>query len=128
MIRIDNATGPSSRHVNGEYEPTNEQRGGFPVFKKKGDDDVWLEYCDSAWFVCSTEHRGTAHGWAFVDIERPCLPHDVNYIGSWQLLVNSFYKPVPQLLVTLLHPVPKHVDDLIQRAQRAYDTEVRVFR
>ena len=127
MVRLLNAKGPNARRIDGIYEPIEEQRDGLPVYKKKGDSDTWLEYWGSKWIVHTTEYRGTDTGFAYVSVDRPCLPHDDTIIGSWQLFMNGAYEAAPQLLVTLLSAVPQHVADLLQRAQLAHDREVDIL-
>ena len=43
-VDVRGATGPSASSINGVYEPTNEICGGWPVYRKQGDPDKWLEY------------------------------------------------------------------------------------
>lgn len=43
-VDVRGATGPSATSINGVYEPTNEICGGWPVYRKQGDPDKWLEY------------------------------------------------------------------------------------
>lgn len=43
-VDIRGALGPSASSINGIYEPTNEVCGGWPVYRKHGDPDKWLEY------------------------------------------------------------------------------------
>ena len=53
-VDIRGTFGPSASSINGIYEPTPEVCGGWPVYRKQGDPDKWLEYivatnewCDS---------------------------------------------------------------------------------
>ena len=43
-VDIRGATGPYASKVNGIYEPTDELCGGWPVYRKRGGPDIWLEY------------------------------------------------------------------------------------
>ena len=43
-VDIRGATGPNASLVNGVYEPTKEICGGWPVYRKRGGPDIWLEY------------------------------------------------------------------------------------
>ena len=43
-VDIRGTFGPSASSINGIYEPTPEVCGGWPVYRKQGDHDKWLEY------------------------------------------------------------------------------------
>ena len=43
-VDVRGAYGPSATSINGVYEPTSEVCGGWPVYRKQGDPDKWLEY------------------------------------------------------------------------------------
>ena len=41
-------TGFYSDMINGDYEPGNEYRGGFPVYRKSGSDKIVLDYDENS--------------------------------------------------------------------------------
>ena len=49
-------TGYYADMINGEYEPVNHFRGGFPVYRKIGNDAVVLEFDE------------TSHDWNFREV------------------------------------------------------------
>ena len=85
---LDNVTGPHALNVNGIYEPTDEMCGTLTVFRKKGNDDQWLEYHRSKWRVRKTSSRGTDKCTAWIVAERPCLPQDCT-AGLWHVDMNT---------------------------------------
>jgi hypothetical protein len=64
-VDIRGSFGPSASSINGIYEPTTEVSGGWPVYRKQGDPDKWLEYivATGEWYVKPTADRGRAEGW-----------------------------------------------------------------
>ena len=52
-VGIRGATGPYASTINGAYEPTKEICGDWPVYRKQGDPDIWLEYTAAANLVSS---------------------------------------------------------------------------
>lgn len=40
---LHGATGKSEGRFNGRFEPSDEVQNGFPVYRKNGDPDTWLE-------------------------------------------------------------------------------------
>ena len=55
-VDIRGATGPNASTINGAYEPTKEICGGWPVYRKQGDPDIWLEYTEANNLVSSVFH------------------------------------------------------------------------
>ena len=55
-VDVRGANGPSASSINGVYEPSNEICGGWPVYRKQGDPDKWLEY-----IVATNEVRTIFH-------------------------------------------------------------------
>ncbi len=68
--------GPSATSINGVYEPTSEVWGGWPVYRKQGDPDKWLEYivATNEWYVKPTTDRGRAEGWMCLSSDPPTRP------------------------------------------------------
>jgi hypothetical protein len=75
-VDVRGATGPSASSINGVYEPTNEICGGWPVYRKQGDPDKWLEYivATNEWYVKPTADRGRAEGWMCLASDPPTRP------------------------------------------------------
>jgi hypothetical protein len=75
-VDIRGAHGPSASSINGVYEPTTEVCGGWPVYRKQGDPDKWLEYivATNEWYVKPTADRGRAEGWMCLASDPPTRP------------------------------------------------------
>ena len=75
-VDIRGAYGPSATSINGIYEPTSEICGGWPVYRKQGDPDKWLEYivATNEWYVKPTADRGRAEGWMCLASDPPARP------------------------------------------------------
>lgn len=75
-VDIRGAYGPSASSINGIYEPTGEVCGGWPVYRKQGDPDKWLEYivATNEWYVKPTADRGRAEGWMCLASDPPTRP------------------------------------------------------
>ena len=75
-VDIRGAYGPSASSINGIYEPTSEICGGWPVYRKQGDPDKWLEYivATNEWYVKPTADRGRAEGWMCLASDPPTKP------------------------------------------------------
>ena len=58
-VDIRGAIGDNASTINGAYEPTKEICGGWPVFRKQGDPDIWLEYAVATNEVSSILRRLT---------------------------------------------------------------------
>jgi hypothetical protein len=75
-VRISGATGPSGPSINGIYEPTEEICGGWPVYRKKDDNEKWLEYivASNEWYVKPTADKGKPEGWMCISSDPPTRP------------------------------------------------------
>lgn len=75
-VFINGATGPSGPCINGIYEPTDEICGGWPVYRKKDDNEKWLEYivATNEWYVKPTTDKGKAEGWMCIASDPPTRP------------------------------------------------------
>ena len=75
-VDIRGSRGPSAASINGVYIPTNEICGGWPVYRKEGDSDKWLEFIvsTSEWYVKPTADRGRAEGWMCLSADPPNRP------------------------------------------------------
>jgi len=75
-VDIRGAQGPSASSINGVYEPTDEICGGWPVYRKHGDNEKWLEHhaATNEWYVKPTADRNRAEGWMCLASDPPCRP------------------------------------------------------
>jgi len=84
-VDIRGATGPRGGGLNGVFEPSDEMKGGWPVYRKRDDGEWWLEYdaCPQKWMIRPTSCRGTTRGRAYI----LCDPHTrpENAKGVWRL-------------------------------------------
>ena len=55
-VDIRGAIGDNASTINGAYEPTKEICGGWPVYRKQGDQNKWLEYIVATNNVSSILH------------------------------------------------------------------------
>ena len=124
-ICISNVTGPHAIKVNGVYELTDEVCSGLPVFQKKTESDIWVEYSESRWRVLSTPYRGTTSCYVNFASGRPCLPQDC--VGEWRVDMSNGFEFVSAVTVTLLSALPSHLQTAIEEAQLLYDNEVSSY-
>jgi hypothetical protein len=72
-VQLIGATGSNAAYINGIFDPTlpPEFHDGHLTYRKRGDQDKWLEYhgATKLWLVTSTENKGTGNGWAFIGSE-----------------------------------------------------------
>jgi hypothetical protein len=75
-IDIRGAKGPNAVTINGVYEPTDEFCNDWPVYRKRGDSNKWLEFFDasSKWYIKATTDKGRARGWMRLTASPPCRP------------------------------------------------------
>ena len=62
-FKISGATGKSQARVNGTFEPTIETQNGFPIYRKKGDEETWIEVVFKSvsgwrWYLKPTANKG----------------------------------------------------------------------
>jgi hypothetical protein len=74
VIFISGATGPFSSGINGPYDRTAENRGGYNVFAKRGDGSVCMEHHEGSWKVRHISNKGGAH--ALARVSGFCLLED----------------------------------------------------
>ena len=58
-IDIRGAKGTNAVTINGIYEPTEEHCSGWPVYRKRGDANKWLEYFvgSNKWYIKATTDK-----------------------------------------------------------------------
>lgn len=84
-LDIRGATGPRGGGLNGVFDPTDEMRGGWPVYLKRDDGEWWLEYdaCPQKWMIRPTACRGTTRGRAYILCDPHTRPERAK--GVWRL-------------------------------------------
>ena len=86
--KIINAIGVSGAKLNGVYEFTGEYSGGFPVYQKQEDVDLWLIYFlpQHQWLIQHTSDLGTNKGvLAYINCNPPELPERIKNGQQWKL-------------------------------------------
>jgi hypothetical protein len=83
-ILIHNISGENAGIINGVYLVTSETSCGWPVFHKRDDPDIFLEFrsTTSSWGIRSSEGRGTNRSFAYAAVKDAILPHLLDV--SWR--------------------------------------------
>jgi hypothetical protein len=94
-VQLIGATGSNAAYINGTFDPTSppELHDGHLTYRKRGDQDLWLEYHGpkKQWIVTTTVQKGTSSGWAWIGSELrvdQCLSGMTFLLSS---LVHSFH-------------------------------------
>lgn len=71
-IDIRGAKGPNAVTINGVYEPTHEVCNGWTVYRKRNDNNKWLEFFDASkkWYIKATTDKGRARGLITIQPEK----------------------------------------------------------
>ena len=77
-VDIRGARGPNAVTINGVYDPTDEVCNDWPVYKKRGDANKWLEFFDtsSKWYIKATTDKGRPRGWMRLTANPPKRPEE----------------------------------------------------
>jgi len=77
-VDIRGARGPNAVTINGIYDPTDEVCNDWPVYKKRGDPNKWLEFFDtsSKWYIKATTDKGRPRGWMRLTANPPKRPEE----------------------------------------------------
>ena len=102
MVHLKGATGSNAYKIDGLYVPTEELVGNASVYRKVGDDDVWISYHVQSrkWILGSTENKGTGGGCAFAEIYPP-RPLEDCPIDCWEMYVPESKEWVKQPTMTV---------------------------
>jgi hypothetical protein len=69
-VQLIGATGSNAAKINGVFDPTlpPELHDGHLTYRKRGDEDWWLEYygAKKIWVVHHTAQKGTGDGCAWI--------------------------------------------------------------
>jgi hypothetical protein len=113
---IEGATGKSPTRINGVYEPTKEAQNGFPVYRKKGDGETWVEIVFKPetgwrWYLKPTANKGPDSSICFAYFqcseENVMLPHDCS---SWHVSTADGFKEQPTVVKLASNaPIPSSV-------------------
>ena len=81
-VDIRGARGPNAVTINGIYEPTEEECNNWPVYRKRGDPNKWLEFFDtsSKWYIKATTDKGRPRGWMRLTSSPPARPELCNSV------------------------------------------------
>ena len=121
-FRLEGAIGKSVNRVNGIFEPTKESQNGFPVYKKKGENDTWVEmvflmtlgWC---WDVKPTSSKGPHdnHCYAYFQCDEANgkLPQDCR---PWHVMSGDGFKQEETCVASLASTIPLP-PDVISRFQ-----------
>lgn len=77
-VDIRGARGPNAVTINGVYEPTDEMCNDWPVYRKRGDPNKWLEFFEtsSKWYIKATTDKGRPRGWMRLTANPPKRPEE----------------------------------------------------
>ena len=84
------------------YEPTLQLSGGLPVYQKKDNRELWLEYFELNWWVRPTYCRGEPAGEAYIATTKPCLPQYCEE-GAWFVVMSGVFESAPLVTVWALN-------------------------
>jgi hypothetical protein len=100
-VQISGITNCKAGGINGVYEPTAERCGGLPVYKKRGSNNLWLEYYAGSdeWQIKRTADKGMDDAWAWI-VCSPAqqLPQSCNG-KSWQVYDGSQWNDQTGIIV-----------------------------
>ena len=100
-MRIWGVKGENAWLVNGVFDPVEGVSEGMPVYRKRDNADMWLEYFSKRWMIKPTRCRGTGTCWARLLCDPPRLPEHT--LGSvWQLWDHYDSVDQPSVSVTLV--------------------------
>ena len=90
MVEIRGAEGVYAARINGFFEPIGEVVGHASVYRKVGDADVWIEYCEpwGKWHVKPTSSRGKESGFARATISPP-KPLEECPLSCWEVNIGE---------------------------------------
>ena len=102
QFQILGATGSYSDVINGVFESTLQQCGGKPVYHKRENGDIWMEYDSNAceWNVLNTAHRGLSWGYASFKTQQ-----DVNACegkATWKIFDGKRWADQPSVRLKMI--------------------------
>ena len=100
-VDIRGASGPRGAGLNGVFDPVEEMRGGWPVYRKRDDGEWWLEYdaCPQKWMIRPTACRGSTRGRAYIICDPDKRAEEAK--GVWRLSDGKGgWAPEPSVRVT----------------------------
>ena len=105
-VLVQGAVGPCAQPVNGMYDPTAEECGGWIRYRKRwGQHDCWMEYNEARgqWHIKPSASKGTTNAWAFFSQRPVCAPDKHNGAGWFLYDGNKFVKQ--EQVITIPEPV-----------------------
>jgi hypothetical protein len=126
-LTLAGATGSRQHRVNGTFEPTDEEQNGMPVYKKKGDDDTWMELVNGKaglrWYIKPTKQKGATssvcYAYRSVQVGNVNLPQNCTEVG-WSVYDGNAFGIQTQVSCTLAPEgvaCPQRLLDLIEAAR-----------
>ena len=130
MVHLKGATGSNSHKIDGLYMPTAEFFGNASVYRKEGDDDVWITYHrpKGKWYVSSTNGKGIGNGYAALTVYPPRPLEDCS-IDCWKMYDDSVKQWVeqPSLTVSISTLAEFKEHEVSQVGLCAFDNLVIIF-
>ena len=98
-LSISGATGHIAQLVNGIWDRSGEEVSGLPVYFKRDNPDMCLEYhaATNKWFIRPLAHRGTDRGHAYVVC--PAGVPVESCSNSWMVAVTGVFVSQPSVKV-----------------------------
>jgi hypothetical protein len=106
-IMVQGAEGACSQPVNGIYDPTSEECGGWVRYRKRwAKHDCWMEYNEARgqWHIKPAASKGTTNAWAYFSCRPVCSP-DKHKGAVWYLYDGSRFAK-QENVVAIVEPVP----------------------
>ena len=102
QYQIMGAAGAYCSLINGVFESTLQQCGGKPVYHKRDNADIGMEYDPAAceWNVLNTAHRGLSWGYASFK-----TPHNVNSCegkAGWKVFDGKQWVDQPRVRLKMI--------------------------
>lgn len=106
-LMVHGASGACSQPVNGIFDPTTEECGGWIRYRKRwGQHDCWMEYNEARgqWHIKPSVSKGTTHAWAYFTCRPVCSPDKCSG-AVWHLYDGAKFSKQDSVIV-IVEPVP----------------------
>jgi len=120
---IEGATGSRALRTNGIFEPMDEEYNGMPVYKKKGDDDTFMELVSGAsglrWYIKPLKERGASSVcFAYHNVVSTNVNLPQNCTESlWNVYDGNAFAAQSTVVCKLVHegaPLPQRLLDMVE--------------
>ena len=122
-LTLKGAKGSREHRVNGIFEPTDEEQNGMPVYRKKGDDDTWMELVSGGsglrWYIKPTKEKGISsvcYAYRGVNPDNINLPQNCVESG-WNVYEGKAFAIQPELICELSCldvPIPQRMVEMVE--------------